>query len=244
MSEMIFTIDASEAKRFTEKLKSLHRSNFPIAIRQTLNNTAFDVYKNTLPTRFKNEFTIRNKSFLKSHSGVEKANGWDVNSMKSKVGITPNGSKAANELTKQEFGGNEIKPFIYVDQARVSNSNAKQVRRQNYFPNKKIVHGSANVQRSKKSQFVANAIMALKTGSMILQDTKNGKMLMQVDSVSQSVKSRKMFIKTRAIASYKSGRNINLNAHHFLEQSSKTSYQKQQTFFIENAKKRIEKALQ
>ena len=116
-----FYVDTTQVKRFTDKLRELHRSNMPIAVRQTLNDTAFDVLKITLPEKFKTDFMIRNKSFLRSHSGVQKADGWEINGMQSKVGITPKGSEAAEGLTKQEFGGSEKKPFIYMNQARVSN---------------------------------------------------------------------------------------------------------------------------
>lgn len=238
-----FYIDTSQVQQFTNKLRELHRSHFPIAIRQTLNDAAFDVLKTTLPDRFKNEFTIRNRSFLRSHSGVQKAEGWEINGMKSKVGITPNGSESAENLSKQEYGGSERRPFIYMDQARISKSKLKLVRRQNYFQGKRLIHGTPNRKRSIKSQQVADAYMAIKLGALVLKNSKSGQVLMQVDSISQHVKSRRITIKEHPIASYQRGRNINIKPLHFLQRASETSARKMPHFFIKNAKRRIEKAL-
>ena len=58
-----FYLDTSQVKRFADKLRTMHRSNMPIAVRQTLNDAAFDVMKNTLPMIWKDDFIVRNKSF-------------------------------------------------------------------------------------------------------------------------------------------------------------------------------------
>ena len=163
--------------------------------------------------------------------------------MQSKVGITPKGSEAANDLTKQEIGGSEKKPFVYMNPARVSNSNLKVVQKKNYFNKIGMLKGKPNKMRSAKSQYIADAYVALKEGLLMLTNTRSGQILVKVESMRSNVKSMKMFIKTTPIASYKKGRMVQLTPHHFLEQASEVSAKKMEHYFIENAKKRIEKAL-
>jgi hypothetical protein len=230
-------VNTGELKAFTKKLRELHRSNLPIVVRQALNNTAFDVLKNTLPSKFSGEFIIRNRSFLRSHTGVEKADGWNINEMRSKVGITPKGSEAAENLTKQEYGGSEKRPFIYMDQSRVSGSNQKVVKTANYVQNKNFLKGSPTKQKTQKSQFVANAIEAKNNNLSFLKND----ILFDVKSI-RLVRGR-VEIKLTPIASYKKNRSININPHHFLMYASLESYKKLSGFYIEAAKKRFEKAL-
>ena len=114
MAEVLFNIDDTQLLRFNKKLRNMHRAAFPTAVRSTLNDAAFDVKSVTMPKEFQNQFTIRNRTFLSSHSGVTKAAGWDIASMESHAGIMPRGSTSAEELRHQELGGKEQKTAIYL----------------------------------------------------------------------------------------------------------------------------------
>jgi hypothetical protein len=247
-----FYIDTSQVQQFTNKLRELHRSHFPIVVRQTLNDTAFDVMKTTLPKHFTNEFTIRNNSFLKSHLSVQKVRSqWDIKTMKSIVGITPKGSTAANDLIKQEFGGTTKKQFIYMDSSRISNSRAKLVRLINYVNKKGLIKGSPNLKRNSRSQFVADAIMAKKLNKVMFGQTKSGTTMFDVQTIKfgkqktnyNNMTFRTASVKLQALADYEPNRIIRNEAKPFFLPASKESHAKMLHFFIENAKKRIEKAL-
>lgn len=255
MDNVLF-IDNSQVVRFTQRLREMHRSDLPVVVRQTLNDTAFDVYKNSMPATFRNEFTVRNKTFLKAHSGVKKAEGFNVSSMKSRVGIIPNGSKAAEGLTKQEFGGSTKRPFMYMDEARVSKSMSKLVRSKNIILGKggNIVTGTPTIankysrksgygSRNRKANTVAEAIVAAKTGKFVMWRGSSTETAMFVRSVRFSGKgpNRKVNIKADPIASYVEGYNKKITSTHFLEHSSYKSYLLQYHFFIVNAKRRFER---
>src|SRR5690606_35099496 len=115
----------------TAKLEKMHKSAFPSAVRNTLNNAAFET-RNLLPTTGAKQFKYqRNKSFLKTFSTVDKAKGWDVNRMASTVGINASrDSVLADNLESQEFGGVVSgKKIIAHDDARIGRSKAKRVAR-------------------------------------------------------------------------------------------------------------------
>jgi hypothetical protein len=241
----ILNVDNTEVKRFTSRLKEMHRSNFPIVVRQTLNDTAFDVKKTTLIPSVDKKFILRNPAFFRRYSGVNKATGWNVNAMKSEVGIIPGNSTAANQLTKQEYGGQiSNRDMIYMDQARSSKSKLKSVRKINYLGGKGIVGGRA-IKRSRKSNFIAAAYIAKKENKNVLWATKRGYTLYAVNNIDFSGSGRNRRVKVNAIplADYESNRNVKVMAKPFLKPASLLSYNKQPYFYMKNAKARFEKAL-
>lgn len=114
-------LDTSQLLNLSKQLKEVNRSAFPIAVRSTLNEAAFDVKNRTLSISTKENFTIRQPSLFKRYSGVEKAQGWEVEKMHSTVGMMPGGqaSKTVERFKEQEEGGQLNTPFIPDDVARV-----------------------------------------------------------------------------------------------------------------------------
>lgn len=243
-------MDNSQVKGFTEKLKRLHRSDLPLAIRSTLNDMAFDVKQSTLLKSADKEFIIRNPSFFKRHSGVKKATGFNLNSMKSEVGIIPKGIEAAKNLTKQEYGGTlPDRSMIYMNQSRISKSKTKKVRKAHYLGSKGLVGGKplrGYGIRSRKSNFVAAAYIGYKENKNVLWETKRGFTLYSIQSIRFSGKgiNRNANINAIPIASFEYNRHVKITTRPFLRTASMITYQKQGYYYIQNAKKRIEKALQ
>ena len=66
--------------QLTAKLEKLHRSAFPSAVRNTLNDVAFET-KSLIPKKAEGKFTIRQKNLFKRMSLVNKATGWNINNM-------------------------------------------------------------------------------------------------------------------------------------------------------------------
>ncbi len=246
MAVHFIDINNKEIVKFANKLEKMKRSDFPVTVRETLNNMAFDVKKNTLPLMTKKKFVLRNKIFFKRFSGVEKAKGFNVDSMFSEVGIVPRQNIAARELEKQELGGRlKKRSFIYMKGARVGRSDARQVRRVNYLSNKRMVQGRPNKRRSKKSQFIADAIIAERTNKFMLRNTRSGMTAFIVNKVklSGNGNNRKAFVKTEAIASYEKGRDVSVRARPFIKPASLISAKKGNDFFIKQFEKRIKKAI-
>lgn len=120
----------------TNKLNNLHRSAFPSAVRNSLNEVAFDAKKN-VPLVANQNFTIRQKNLFNRFTVVDKAKGFNVNNMVSSVGLDGSKQKKLTEgLAKQENGGTILgRKLIAHDMARTSSSPNKKVKTKNYLKN-------------------------------------------------------------------------------------------------------------
>lgn len=225
--------------RFTAKLERLHRSDFPIAVRNTLNSAAFDVKKITMPQSAKQNFTERNKTFFKANSKVIMAQGFAVNSMKSQAGFFSNNLKGGNnfavkDLEQQEKGGKiKGKSFIPLEGARGGNK-SRPVRPVNRLSKvTKVVN--ANSLRG-KGRFIKAAIKAGKGNHVIAFDT-----LYKVSSI-RKLKGRTK-VNAKAMYSFKKGRSVKVKATGFMQEATVKTISKIDDFYIKEAKKRFEKRL-
>ena len=150
---MAFDINTDEFIELTSKLGALHKSALPVAVRGTLNDAAFET-KKWIPITASRKFVTRRKFFFRAFSSVQTARGFDINSMKSIVGISPDkGSKVAEGLEKQETGGTLIgRKLIPHDKARVSGSHKRTVRNKHYLSN--ISNMSTPKNRRKGSEYL------------------------------------------------------------------------------------------
>lgn len=206
---------------FTAKLEKLNKSAFPSAVRNTLNNAAFEV-KKQLPKTAESKFITRQKSFFKRFSIVDKAEGFDVNKMISKAGINSAiDSEIANNLVSQEFGGMvNGKKLIPHDNARVSGSQNKRVAAQNRLNKVNIYDGTKAYNRhkgGKKSKFVAAIMGTAKSGKkhMMLKTGSSG-MVYEVTAISQNAKNKKVSFKIKKLYSVRNRKSNNVKAHGFM----------------------------
>lgn len=179
----------------TAKLEKLHKSAFPSAVRNTLNEVAFNT-KKIVPETAKKNFTIRDKNLFKRFVLVEKAQGFDVNKMASKVGVdATTKSKLAEGLEKQETGGIITgSKLIANDRARISGNNAKKVKQANFISRVGKVSKKGN--RIKGSKY----IMISKGSKKTIFETKKGKLtpLYTVKKTNKTKVKSKPFISTSA----------------------------------------------
>lgn len=144
-------VNTSAMIGLTNRLNNLHRSAFPSAVRNSLNEVAFDAKKN-IPLIAKENFTIRQKNLFNRFTIVDKAKGFNVNNMVSRVGIDGSKQKKLTlGLATQETGGTIIgRKLIAHDLARVSSSPNKKVRTKNYLKNINNIGKLGNRRRGSK----------------------------------------------------------------------------------------------
>ncbi len=239
---MELNINTDKVVAFTNKLETLHRSALPVAIRGALNNAAFDVKQNTMLKTSTKEFINRNRTFFKANSRVEMAKGFNVDSMKAKVGFVTNrlrgNDQAVEDLEQQEHGGSiKGRAYIPLKKAR-GGSWVRAVRPSNRLGRVKNVVNSNKVQGKTPAQrFTRAAIMAGK-GGYVLGNLKN-KILWKITSV---VKNKNgLIIKKIALYTYDKGRSVKVKATGFMEKASKESGKKIEKFYITQAKKQIKR---
>lgn len=246
---VVVNVNSSALVKFTNRLEQMRKSDFPIAIRQTLNKAAFNVKQVTMPESTAAIFDKRNPNFFKANSKVQMAQGFDVPSMKSVVGFVSTNlqynTKAVRELEQQEYGGTiEDRDLIPTESARTGN-NATPVRPMNRL--KTIgnrIKNAINVKDisgpSRRYRFTKAAIKAGKGGYIIAGLRRM--MLYRIESISR--KFGRTFIKQTPIYSYRQGRSVRVKQTKFMRQATLVSARRLNKFFIDEANRRFKKAMQ
>ncbi|WP_300440722.1 hypothetical protein [Christiangramia sp.] len=242
-----FDVNTDGAIKLTAKLEKLHRSAFPVAVRGTLNDTAFKT-KSLVPKVAKSKFTTRQKSFFRAFSTVDKAKGFDLRSMKATTGINSRkGSKVAEGLEKQEFGGNiQGRKLIPMDTSRTSNSHDKKVRRKHRFDRlgKTIrIRGRGN-RGTRKSRLVARVMVANRLGASHFITNRGGKgTLFEIDSVRQNIRTKKIKFKLTPLYRYRKSRISSVTKKPFMQPSAKLASKQMLNFYKKNAEKQFHRLL-
>lgn len=261
MGKHFIDIDSKELRNFTHTLEKISRSALPVAIRQTLNDAAYDVKLRTMPQTSDASFIKRKPTFWKAKSRVEGAKGFDVDTMQSTVGFLEGKkhSQAVRDLDEQEHGGKiDDKDFIAMDEARTGNSNSRQVRKKNWlgtidpvfkttkwngrFPSSWIQAGKITTDRfgkkitSNKAKWF-QAVYTAKKGQYIL-GTGKSKTLYRKDVTGEGP-SLKMQL--TPLYSFEKGRKVKVKGKHFMENAALKSAQSLDKFFYKNGTRQINK---
>lgn len=222
--------------QLTNKLEKISRSAFPVAIRQTLTNTARDMKTRSILIVSSKEFTNRSKNFFKVFSGFIPASGFNVNSMRATVGIFPKGNQSARDLEAQEFGGKVSgRSFIPNESgaARVGKSHDKKISKSKALSNFK---NSPRVAWGNKKKF-NQVVQKLNKGEAVIY----GNTLMVLV---RKLKNKKTPFKMQKLWTYKSGRSANINkASHFMLKSAILSRKKMLSLYKKEAERQFIKAL-
>ncbi len=219
-------VNTDKVVAFANKLEKLHRSDFPVAVRKTLNDVALDAKRTELLKSANKAFTMRRSDgFFKRFSGVKFAKGFDLNSMYSEMGIAPGsgqGSIAARNLEKQELGGKVGKrSFIPLDGARTGSSDSRRVKKANYSDNLDYID---NDKAKQGDLSVASAFVAKKQKRPV----RIGNNIARVKTVKSSGRGRnaKMIIRTTNIYSYRKNRSVKLKRRPFVGPAAMKSAKK------------------
>lgn len=247
---MQLNVNTQAVRNYSKKLEKISRSALPVAIRESLNDSAKDMKTNTLLRSSKDKFINRSLNFFKANSSFDKAEGFNVGSMKATVGMMETGLKGRNnyavkDLVQQETGGDiSNKTLIPTPEARVGNQPNKLVR-----PNARLqqIKNAVKAGRgrgvSKGQKFVLAAIKAGAGGFVISSATTGKTMLWKITSVFSSLKTKGTVIKAIPLYSVRKGRHVHVKAHHFIEDAGDKTHKKIDDFFIERARRAIAKIL-
>lgn len=220
-------------------LSRMRKSALPTAIRDTLNSAAFDVKGDTLFKSAQENFITRDQNFFRANSRVEKATGFDINMMKSTVGMLSMGgtNHAVDDLEQQEHGGTiKGKSFIpsISNEARSSKSKEKKVRKEFRLSQlKKLVRARSAQGSSEGQRFIKTAHHVGVRGVFL---SERG-IVWRVNSLTRTSRGS---MKLSRLYTYKSGRSVSIkNATHFMEEAAEKSAKKIPRFFQRNALRQI-----
>ena len=229
---------------FTNTLEKMHKSALPVAIRTALNSAAFDMKKKTLLKSAGDAFENRQKNFFKAFSKVDMAKGFDVNGMAATVGFVEQGLKgdknfAVKDLQQQEEGGRiGGRTFVALNQARRGNSWSGLVAARNRISK---IQGIVDARKAKgvneKQKFVKSVFFAGR-GGYVMADFKGNRILFRVNSVRRMSEGG---FKLTALYSMEKSRSVKVKRTNFAKTAALTSAQQIERFYIDEAKKQIER---
>jgi hypothetical protein len=205
----------------------------------------------TLPVSADKNMTVRNKSFFRKFTGVQRAVGFNVNSMHSVMGFS--NSNATNEkpalegMEKNEIGGVTTEGMMYGAKTRTSNSAGRLVRKAMRYDKGKIVVSKG---RNKGSN-VAAIYSALKQKKFAKIKTAKGSFIVKPTSASKYKRgnSAKGYskgqnrFKLQFLMHERRRRPAKAKATHFVEEAGEATHLKVEKFYYQNAKYQFEKTL-
>lgn len=209
-------INHSDIRQLTLKLEQVHRKHLPLAVKGALNKAAVSMKSGArlIEEEFKDNFTIRRPSFIRSHTGFQKVefSQWDINRMESKAGILKGKSKSGDNLKLQEEGGNLNERFVPTRHTRIGESDERKQKAEHYF----------NKYRNKPyGQIIRNKrVTVIKTKKSLLAVTKGGNW------------------KTL----YTLANNAKINKNPFVEPAGKKAGANIRKYYEEEAKRQLSKA--
>lgn len=244
MANVFFNVNTSASIELTYKLEKISKSAFPLAVRSTLNDAAFDVKKNTLQQSAKRNFIQRAPTFWRRFSAVNKAEGMSVNGMHADVGMTSQGEQKAEtpirQLVQQEKGGTIDRGLDYLKGARGGDTNRK-VSRANYFDKSRNVSGKFKRPGTSKSRFVAAAYVSLRERKRMTFKGRDGRRFtMQVTSINESRKGG-FKIKSKLLYVSRDGHPVKIRGTHFSEEAARATTLKIPEFYRQEADRQISK---
>jgi len=229
------SVNTKATVALSNRLEKASRSAMPLAIRGSLNRAALQTKKVTMPKIAEETFTTRQKNFFKSFSKVEFAQGFNISSMKSTVGITPRGQQAGDDLEQQEHGGTiKSRSFIPKDIARDSKSIKQRVRPANRLGKIQFTRIRKGGKKL-KSTFIARVIKEGR-GKFILY----GNVLYRIKSIRKKAVGRGK-IKLEPLYTFKKGRTIRVKPTNFMRRSSLINAQKMEFFYEIEARKQFKR---
>ena len=252
MAKQMLNVNTDANIILTAKLERLNKQAFPAAVRSTLNDAAFAMKKGNILESARRNMTVRNPSFFRKFTGVNRATGWDVDSMSSQVGFIntdPNkqkGRKAIEGMEHNEVGGSDATGAMYLAKARTSNTLKKLVRRKARFDKGNVAKGTSSKMRSKKLANVQNMVASVQENSPTFIETSKGKFLVQVTSISSKSVGKgkgKLDIKLTFLMRSRKQNVAHAKATHFNREAALKTQKQMEVFYAKNAEYQFQKVL-
>lgn len=247
-NEYVFNINTQACVVLVNKLEQLHKSAFPLAVRGTLNAAAFDVKMRTLDESATKNFVRRSPTFFKRFSGVNRATGWNIDTMRSEVGMTAEGG-GANELSArtavanmevQDEGGKITDGLEYLSASRSGGDPNRLVVGSKRWKKTNVIRGNFTKSGTTKSRVIAAAYMALKEKKLQAVVIKGRKFYRQVTAISKTKKG-KIKITSKLIYAVRNSNQKPISATHFSREAAERTIPRIPMYFNVEAQKQIDR---
>lgn len=245
---VLFEVKSYEARNFADKLRTMKRSAFPTAIRETLSKSALHVKQKTMPIAAQDAFVNRSKNFFKYNSKVDFAKGYNIDTMQSTVGFIDDKLKGQNnyavkDLEQQEQGGTITnKSLMPLDTARTGKSRNRLVMQRNRLEKirriVKVKNGNGKMGWM-KAAYMAKKLYGDNAYVLGAENAKGYRTLSRIDSVMRI--GRNYVVKRTALYSVDKGHNVRVNKTGFMKRASLETQSIMDKIFVVEAQKQIKR---
>lgn len=248
MEIMILNVNTDSSIQLTAKLEKLHKSAFPSAVRNTLNECAFDMKSKELPKSFKKNFKPKSGTipYFKKSLVVDKASGFNVKSMKAVVGLLnasdPVDRRFVEGMEKQESGGVIDDGSRYLKYARGEKVRGR-VMTENIYDKTKVISGRSRRKGTRKSKFVARAYAAYKSNKPMFMNSMKGNFLVKVNTISSNLKSRKLQFDFKFVAMSRKVVVTKIKSTNYNKEAQQETAKKIEKFYKDKAEFQFKKHL-
>lgn len=242
----VFNINTQACVVLVNKLEQLHKSALPLSVRGTLNAAAFDVKMRTLDESATQNFIRRSPTFFKRFSGVNRATGWNIATMRAEVGMTAEGGGATElsartavaNMEKQEEGGKITEGLEYLAASRAGGSSDRLVVGSKRWKKANVIRGAFTRSGTTKSRVMAAAYAALKEKKLQAVMINGRKFYRQVTAISKSKKG-KIKIRSKLIYAIRNSNQKPISATHFSREAAERTIPRIPMYFNVEAQKQI-----
>lgn len=251
-SATIISVNTQACAALVTKLEMVHRSAFPLAVRGTLNALAFDVKTRTLDISAREHFIRRSPTFFKRFSGVDRAQGWNIDTMKATVGMTADtGGKdavrartAIGNMPVQEEGGQITEGLEYMNASRTASlgpvktsrrwSNMQKLANNNFtWKGKRALTGGTT-----KSRMINSLFMSAYTQKVMKITKGNRNFYILVNSIVKT-SNGKFKIDSKLLYESRDSDNKPVTASHFSKLAALSTMKREEEFWKIEAQKQI-----
>lgn len=198
MANFRFDVNTSGVIHLTDRLERLNKYSFPAAVRATLSDSAFAMKQKNILESAKRNMKVKAPNFFKANTGVERARfNRNVEAMKATSGFINKRGVKANKavnygMEANETGDTDNTGMMYKKSTR---SGRGLVRRNKYYDRGKVtksyLRSNIKTKKTTKGSYVQRAFSSLADKAPVMVDTKSGKAMILVKSISRYKRANK-----------------------------------------------------
>lgn len=239
MANFRFNVNSENIIGLSAKLESLSKNAFPAAVRSTLSDGAFEMKQKNILESAKKNMKVKQPNFFKANTGVERAKfNRNIEAMSATSGfINKRGVKASKAveygMEANEIGATDTTGLMYKKATRTGRG---LVRRNKYYDKSKL---TANRSKKRGNAYVQSAFASLKDKKPVMVDTKSGRAMIMVKSITNS--QGRLRIKSELLMLDRTVNKAEAKATHFNREAAQKTQKQMEGFFRKNAEFRFSK---
>ena len=240
MANFAFNVNTSGIIHLTDRLERLNKRAFPLAVKSTLSDSAFEMKKKNILESAKRNMTVKNRGVFKKFTGVKKASGYNIESMKAEVGFIPKdgikGNKVPKGMELNEVGGTDDTGAMYLRGSRHQKSKKRNVLLKNRYDKNKLAKGHEKRIRTKGGKSNVMAMMAgWEEGKPVFIKAKSGiSYVVEVLKVFDMTTGKRDF-KLNFLMRSRTKKPAKTKATHFNREAAQKTQKQIEGFYIKNA---------